>query len=96
MNLIIKPSDKPDKKFTAIFSEDGKKVKTINFGLKGSTTFLDTGDKNLRKAYRARHQKVYDKAPPMSASRLSFEIIWGASTSYRENLKSYKSKYGFN
>jgi len=78
----------------AVFMDDDKK-KTIHFGLKGSTTYLDTGDKKLRDAYRARHRAVYNKAKPMSASRLSFEIIWGDSTSLATNIKNYKNKYGY-
>jgi len=94
MKLEIKKSDIKNKKYTAIFN-DGDKKKTIHFGLKGSTTYLDTGDKKLREAYRARHKAVYNKSPPMSASRLSYEIIWGDSTDINKNIASYKKKYGF-
>jgi len=95
MKLVISNSTKKDKKLMAEFFDDKKKVKTIHFGLRGSTTYLDTGDKKLRDAYRARHQKVYDKSPPMSASRLSYEIIWGDSQDLNKNIKDYKKKYGF-
>ena len=95
MKLVISNSSKKDKKLMAEFYDDGKKVKTIHFGLRGSTTYLDTGDKKLRDAYRARHQKVYDKSPPISASRLSYEIIWGDSRDLNKNIKDYKKKYGF-
>jgi len=95
MKVIIKPSTNKDKKLMAVFYDGDKKVKTIHFGLKGSTTYLDTGDKKLREAYRARHKKVYDKSPPMSASRLSYEIIWGETQDINKNTASYKKKYGF-
>lgn len=94
MRVDVKKSDKKDKKYMAVFMDDDKK-KTIHFGLKGSTTYLDTGDKKLRDAYRARHRAVYNKAKPMSASRLSFEIIWGDSTSLSKNITDYKNKYGY-
>jgi len=94
MRVDVKKSDKKDKKYMAVFMDDDKK-KTIHFGLKGSTTYLDTGDKKLRDSYRARHRAVYNKAKPMSASRLSFEIIWGDSTSLATNIKNYKNKYGY-
>ncbi len=94
MRLEIKKSDIKNKKYTAIFN-DGDKKKTIHFGLKGSTTYLDTGDKKLREAYRARHKKVFDKAPPISASHLSYLILWGNSTDINKNIASYKKKYGF-
>jgi len=95
MKLTINKSNLKDKKYTAIYYDDNKKVKTIHFGLKGSTTYLDTGDDKLRSAYRARHQAVYNKSPPMSASRLSYEIIWGNSRDVNKNIKDYKNKYGF-
>ena len=57
MKLKIKVSDKKDKKYEAIFIDDNNKKKSIHFGLKNSTTYLDTGDKKLRDAYRARHKK---------------------------------------
>ncbi len=95
MKVLIKPSTNKDKKLMAVFYDGDKKIKTIHFGLKGSTTYLDTGDKKLREAYRARHKKVYDKSPPMSASRLSYEIIWGETQDINKNTASYKKKYGF-
>ena len=95
MKLTISKSNLKDKKLKAVFFDDDNKVRTIHFGLKGSTTFLDTGDKKLREAYRARHRAVYDKSPPMSASRLSYEIIWGNSQDINKNISSYKKKYGF-
>lgn len=32
--------------------------KVIHFGLKGGTTYLDTGDKQMRAAWYARHSKI--------------------------------------
>jgi len=95
MKVTINKSNLKDKKYTAIFQDGDKKIKTIHFGLKGSTTYLDTGDDKLRSAYRARHQAVYNKSPAMSASRLSYEIIWGNSRDVNKNIASYKKKYGF-
>jgi hypothetical protein len=95
MKLKIKVSDKKDKKYEAIFIDDNNKKKSIHFGLKNSTTYLDTGDKKLRDAYRKRHRDVYDKSSPMSASRLSYEITWGDSTSLSKNIADYKKKYKY-
>jgi len=95
MKVIINKSNLKDKKYTAVFYDNDKKVKTIHFGLKGSTTFLDTGDKKLRSAYRARHQAIYNKSPAMSASHLSYLILWGNSTDINKNISAYKKKYGF-
>ena len=96
MKVQIKKSDKKDKKYMAIFINDNdNKKKTIHFGLKNSTTYLDTGDKKLRDAYRKRHRDVYNKSSPMSASRLSYDITWGDSTSLSKNIADYKKNYGY-
>lgn len=94
MRVDVKKSDKKDKKYMAVFMDDDKK-KTIYFGSAGMDDYTLTGDKKQRERYRARTKKVYDKAEPMSASRLSYEIAWGNSTSLSKNIASYKKKYGF-
>jgi len=94
MRLEIKKSDIKNKKYTAIFN-DGDKKKTIHFGARGMNDYTLTGDKKARDSYRARHKKVFDKSPPMSASHLSYLILWGDSQDINKNIASYKKKYGF-
>lgn len=50
-NLYL--SDKPDKKLMLVYN--GRK---IHFGQAGSSTYLENGDNDKRKAYRARHSKI--------------------------------------
>jgi len=95
MEVSIKPSNLKDKKYTAVYYDNDKKVKTIHFGAKGMNDYTLTGDKKARDSYRARHKKVFDKAQPMSASHLSYLILWGDSKSVVTNIKNYKKKYGF-
>ena len=95
MKVNIKKSDKKEKKLMAVFTDDDNKKKTIHFGSAGMDDYTLTGDKLARERYRTRTKKVYDKAEPMSASRLSYEIAWGNSTSLSKNIASYKKKYGF-
>ena len=95
MKVNIKKSDKKEKKLMAVFTDDDNKKKTIHFGSAGMDDYTLTGDKEQRERYRTRTRKVYDKAEPMSASRLSYEIAWGNSTSLSKNIASYKKKYGF-
>ena len=95
MKLEIKDSDKKDKKYVAIFTDDNNKIKKIYFGAKGYDDYTITKNKDQRERYRTRTRKVYDKAEPMSASRLSFEILWGDSTSIKKNIADYKKKYGY-
>jgi hypothetical protein len=95
MKVNIKKSDKKEKKLMAVFTDDNNKKKTIHFGSAGMDDYTLTGDKLARERYRARTKKVYDKAEPMSASRLSGDILWGDSTSLATNIKNYKKKYGY-
>jgi hypothetical protein len=96
MKVDIKKSDRNDKKLMAVFTDDNNKKKTIHFGAKGMNDYTITGDKEARSRYRARTKKVYDKAEPMSASRLAGDILWGDSKSVATNIRNYKKKYGFN
>jgi hypothetical protein len=95
MRVDIKKSDKKEKKYQATFTDDNNKKKIIYFGASGYPDYTLTGDKLARERYRARTKKVYDKAKPMSASRLSFEILWGNSQDINKNIASYKKKYGY-
>ena len=95
MKVNIKKSNRSDKKYQATFTDDDNKKKTIHFGASGYPDYTLTGDKLARERYRARTKKVYDKAEPMSASRLSFEILWGNSTSISKNIADYKKKYKY-
>ena len=95
MKVNIKKSDKKEKKLMAVFTDDDNKKKIIYFGASGYPDYTLTGDKEQRERYRTRTKKVYDKAEPMSASRLSGDILWGDSTSLATNIKNYKKKYGY-
>ena len=97
LKVIKNTNPKSTKRFTAIFSENGKKVKTTHFGLKNPKkgTFIDTGDKTLRKNYIARHEvrekKFYND--PQRAATLSRFILWGETDSLKKNIALYKKKF---
>lgn len=97
MEMIVKPSNIKNKRLTAIFSKNGKKIKTIHFGLKNPKkgTYIDHSDKLIRKNYIARHEvrekKFYDS--PLHASTLSRFILWGSSDNLQEAIKLFKKKF---
>ena len=84
----------------AIFSDKDKKDKIIHFGVEKPKigTFIDTGDKTLRKNYIARHEvnekKFYND--PMRAATLSRFILWGETDSLKKNIELYKKKFNLN
>ena len=94
MKLIITKSDAKNKRLKAIFTDKNFK-KTINFGFKGGSTYIDHSDKIKRKNYIARHQvrekKFYNS--PLHASTLSRFILWGESDNLKESIKLFKKKF---
>lgn len=92
--VIIKKSDKAGKKLMAVFEIDGRK-KTTYFGQAGAPDYTKTKDKEQRSRYRQRHKKDLETKDPTRAGYLSYYILWGDSTSVRENVRKYKSRFGF-
>ena len=70
--------------------EDPDKV--IHFGSDVSKTYLDHGDKTKRANYIKRHE-VNENWDQVNAGSLSRFILWGPSTSLRENLDDYLKKF---
>ena len=99
LEKIIK-SNKPDKKYTAIFCKcTGKSCckdadkKKVHFGSAGMDDYTITKDKEQRDRYRTRHKKDLETNDPTRAGYLSYYILWGDSTSMDQNIKDYKKKF---
>jgi len=98
--LSIKPSDRKEKRYVAEFcqckgeskckSEERKKT---HFGYKGGSTYIDHKDDKKKDAYIARHKVNENWSDPTSAGALAFHILWGPTTSLRENIKKFKNKF---
>jgi len=43
VSVVISPAKNPKKKYTAVFSKDGKKIKTTHFGSGGMSDFTIHG-----------------------------------------------------
>ena len=95
MKMTIKPSTKPNKKLMAIFTKDNGRTKTTHFGAKGMDDYTKTKDKEQRARYRNRHKKDLQSKDPTRAGYLSYYILWGDSTSIRQNINSYKNRFNF-
>jgi hypothetical protein len=83
-------STRPNKKFVAIFDNPKK---TVHFGLRGSTTYIDGADDQTRTAYLKRHVKDLESGDELKPGFLSYYITWGASKSLEKNIKSYLRKF---
>ena len=94
MKLVIEKGTAKNKKWKAIFYDDkGKKIKTTQFGDNRYLDYTQHKDKERRDKYRSRHKKDLEKGNYMSAGYLSYYLLWGASTSIKENIKKYKTRF---
>lgn len=106
MEVIIKLSDRVDKRYMAVFydkdkkvgtSDDRmKKVKTTHFGYKDKdgygNTYIDHKNDDKKNAYIARHKVNEDFNDYMSAGSLSRYILWNHKT-LRESISDYKRRF---
>ncbi len=68
------------------FFDDGTSTK---FGQAGAEDYTMHRDKARRERYRSRHKKDLDTGDPRRAGYLSWYLLWGDSTSLRENVKEF-------
>ena len=86
------------KEYKAVFQKPDGKTYTRRFGT--ASNFVTPGSGKTvedRKNYRARHsQNPKEKAAlrrPDTPARLSMDLLWGPSSSLRQNVKLYKKKH---
>ena len=95
--LKIVKSEKKDKKWKAIFKLDNGKEKTTHFGFNNpkdlKNDYTLNKDKERRRRYRIRHEKDLKTNDPTRAGYLSYYLLWGNSTSLKQNIKDYKKRF---
>jgi len=88
---------KTGKRFTAIFRihKGGKVIKITHFGQRNPKqgTYIDHGDKEKRKNFRARHKRDLETKDFKRAGYLSYFLLWGDSPSLIKNIEDYKKKF---
>ena len=80
-------------KYVATFERDGRQL-TTRFGAVGYTDYTLSRDPERRERYLKRHKDREDWNEPTSAGSLSRWLLWGPSTSFSENLRLYKKRFG--
>jgi len=93
VSVVIKKSDKAGKKLVAIFTKDNGRTKKTHFGQANADDYTITKDKEQRKRYRSRHKKDLKTGDYTRAGYLSYYILWGNSTSRKENIAAYKRRF---
>jgi len=95
--MVIEKGTGKNKKWKAIFyDENGKKIKTTQFGDSRYEDYTQHKDKKRRDKYRLRHKKDLSKGNYMSAGFLSYYILWGESAALKTNINKYKKKFNLN
>jgi hypothetical protein len=92
MKLIsITPSTKADKKYMAIFDNDGRRKK-VHFGAAGMEDYTIHKSLERRELYRARHKKDLDTKDPTRAGYLAWWILWNKPT-LTESIRDYRQRF---
>jgi len=94
MKLVsVNKSDKPAKKFVATFDNNGRTKKTY-FGDATMEDYTQHHDAQRRENYRSRHQKDLTTHDPSRAGYLSYYILWGNKSNFKDNLADYRRRFG--
>jgi len=82
------------KRYTAIFYDEKRsKIKTVHFGLKGGSTYIDHKDDDIKQAWIARHSVTGDWTKPDTASSLAYHLLW-SKTTLSASYNAYIKKFG--
>jgi hypothetical protein len=91
--LSVKPATDGKHKYTAQFLQANGRIKTTHFGAKGMDDYTLTHDKEQRERYRQRHKKDLATKNPTRAGFLSYYLLWGESTSFAENINTFRRRF---
>lgn len=90
---IVK-SDKSGKKMMAVFrNKKTGREKVTHFGDATMSDYTKHKNDKRKKSYRSRAKHNLPSGDPTRASYLSYYILWGESTSLRENIAAYKRRF---
>jgi len=94
VSFEIKPGTAKNKKWKAIFySDDGKKLKTSQFGDKRYQDYTQSKNKESRRKYKIRHKTDLKSGDYMKPGYLSYYLLWGESTSLQSNINKYAKMF---
>ena len=93
VKMVIEKGTAKNKKYKAIFYDDqGKKIKTVQFGSEGMSDFTIHKDKERKQRYLDRHKARENWNDYMSAGALSRWILWNEPT-LRASIADYKKRF---
>ena len=88
IEIIIRPSDRKDKKYMAIIDDK----KRVHFGSKGASDYTINKDDERKERYIKRHQKNEDWNNFNTAGFWSKNILWNRPT-ITESIRDINNKF---
>jgi hypothetical protein len=88
INIIIKSSSSPNKKYDAII-DDKKK---IQFGQKNASDYTKNKDDDRKNRYISRHKKAENWNDPKTAGFYSKNILWNKKT-ITESIRDTNNRF---
>jgi len=92
--VVFKKSTKQEKKYMAVFYENGKKIKTTHFGAAGMSDYTKHKDRARKQRYMNRHKANEHWSKPMTAGALSRFILWN-KPSLKASIQDYKKRFNY-
>jgi hypothetical protein len=92
VSVVIKKSDKSEKKLMAVFTMSNGRTKTTHFGAAGMDDYTKTRDKDQRSRYLKRHRRNENWNNPVSAGALSRWVLWNKETR-SASINDYKKRF---
>lgn len=90
----IEVSDDGIHKYVANFQRENGSMFSTRFGAKGYRDYTDADtSREVRDAYRRRHEKDLETGDPTRAGYLSYYLLWGPSKNLNTNIGSYRRKF---
>jgi Family of unknown function (DUF5754) len=92
--VSVKKSHKPEKKWNFTFkNKKTGRTFTTAAGATGYQDYTQHHNHTRRKRYLFRHKKDLKTDDPTKAGYISYYVLWGPSTSFKENLEAYKKRF---
>jgi hypothetical protein len=91
----IQQADDGIHKYVATFERENGSVFRTKFGAKGYRDYTDADTtREVRDAYRRRHERDLETGDPTRAGFLSYYLLWGPSKTLSRNITAYRRKFG--
>ena len=92
MKFQIFPSNRDTKKWTAVFTKENGRTKTINFGAKGYEDYTQHQSPQRKALYISRHRSRENWEIPDTPGSLSRWILW-ETPNFMENVRLFKKRF---